>query len=43
MYLNDVIFFFRTVDEHIRHLREVLLLLETAGVSLKPSNCHLFQ
>jgi len=43
VYLDDVIVFSRTVDEHIRHLREVLLLLEKAGVSLKPSKCHLFQ
>jgi len=38
-----VIVFSQTVDDHIRHLREVLLLLEKAGVSLKPSKCHLFQ
>jgi len=38
-----VIVFFRTVGDQIRHLREVLLLLKKAGVSLKPSKCHLFQ
>jgi len=43
VYLEDVNFFSRTVDVHIRHLREVLLLLEKAGVSLKPSKCNLFQ
>jgi len=42
-YLEDVIVFSRTVDDHIRHLREVLLILEKAGVSHKPSKCHLFQ
>jgi len=31
------------VGDQIRHLREVLLLLKKAGVSLKPSKCHLFQ
>jgi len=31
------------VSDHIRRLREVLLLLEKAGVSLKPSKCHVFQ
>ena len=41
-YLDDVFVFSRTVDDHVRHLREVLLLLETAGVSLKPSRCHFF-
>jgi len=43
VYLDDVIVFSRTVDDHIWDLREVLLLLENAGVSLKPSKCHLFQ
>lgn len=43
VYLDDVIVFSRTVGDHIRHLREVPLLLEKAGVSLKPSKCHLFQ
>jgi len=43
VYLDDGIVFFWTVDEHIRHLRKVLLLLEKSGVSLKPSKCHLFQ
>jgi len=43
VYLDDVSVFSRTVDDHIRHLREVLSLLEKAGVLLKPSKCHLFQ
>jgi len=43
VYLDDVIVCSRTVDDHIRHPREVLLLMEKAGVSLKPSKCHLFQ
>jgi len=43
VYPDHVIVFSRTVGDHIRHLREVLLLLEEAGVSLKPSKCHLFQ
>jgi len=43
VYLHDVIVFSRTAGDHIRHLRAVLFLLEKAGVSLKPSKCHLFQ
>jgi len=43
VYLNDVIVFSRTVNDHIRHLCEVLLLLGKAGHSLKPSKCHLLQ
>jgi len=42
VYLDDVIAFSRNVDDHIRHLCEVLLLLENAGVALRPSKCHLF-
>jgi len=38
-----VIVFSRTVEDHFRHLREVLFLLEKDGVSLKPSKCYLFQ
>jgi len=43
VYLDDVIVFSRTVEDHIRHLLKVLLLLEKSGLSLKPSKCHLFQ
>ena len=43
MFLYDVIVFSGSVDDHFRHLREVLLLLEKAGVSLNPSKCNLFQ
>jgi len=43
VYLDDVIVFSRTVDDHIRHLLKVLLLLEKSCLSLKPSKCHLFQ
>jgi len=43
VYLEDAIVFSRTVDEHIRHLGEFSILLEKAGVSLKPSKCHPIQ
>jgi len=43
VYLDVVIVFSWTVEDHIRHLCEVLLMLEKAGVSLKLSKCHLFQ
>jgi len=42
VYLDDVIVLSRTVEEHIRHICAVLLLLGTAGVSLNPSKFHLF-
>jgi len=43
VFLDDVIEFSRTVDVHMRQLCEVLLLLENASVSLKPSKCHPFR
>jgi len=43
VFLVNVIIFSRTVGEHIRHFREVLLLLEKSCVSLYPSKYHLFQ
>jgi len=43
VYLNDVPAFSRTVDENIRNLCAVFLLQENAGVSLRPSKCHMFQ
>jgi len=42
-YLDDVIVFSRTAEDHIKHLREVLLLLEKAGVTCKPVKCNFFQ
>jgi len=43
VYLDDAIVFSRTVDHHIPHHCEVVLLLEKACVLLKPSKCHLVQ
>jgi len=43
VYFDDVIVFSRTVEEHIRAFREVLLLRKKAGFSMEPSKCHLFQ
>lgn len=43
VHVDDFIVFSHTADDYIRHLWELLLLLETAGVSLKPFKCHYFQ
>ena len=43
VYLDDVIVFYRTFEEHITHLDEVFGVLSRAGVSLKASKCFLFQ
>ena len=43
LYLDDVIVFSRTHEEHADHLDTVFSLLRTAGVSLKLKKCSFFQ
>ena len=40
--MDDVIIYSKTVSEHFEHVREVLRLLQDAGLSLKLSKCALF-
>lgn len=43
VYLDDVIIFSKSVDDHIRHVDEILSTLADAGVTLKINKCHFFQ
>ena len=42
IYLDDIIIFNRTSEEHIYHIRQVFEKLQTAHLSMKFSKCHFF-
>ena len=42
-YLNNVLCFSRSFDEHVQVLRRVLQALQHHGVKLKPEKCKLFR
>ena len=39
-YLDDIVIFSETWDDHMTHLTEVLTRLQNAGLTAKPSKCH---
>jgi hypothetical protein len=43
IYLDDIIVFGKTHEQHVRRLAEVLEKLQRAGLKLKPSKCQFFQ
>eukprot|EP00731_Ephydatia_muelleri_P017386 Em0010g484a len=43
VYLDDIIVFSRIVADHLDQLKDVFTRLKIAGLTLKPSKCHLLQ
>ena len=43
IYLDDVIIFSKSFDEHVHRLKEVLDRIKSSNLKLKPSKCHLFK
>ena len=43
IYLHDFVVFPRTMENHLRHVDEILTLLRNAGVTLKLKKCAFFQ
>ena len=41
-YLDDIIIFSRTAEEHLLHIKQVFEKLKTAKLSMKLSKCHFF-
>ena len=40
-YIDDIVIYSETWEEHLDHLRQVLQLLKEAGLTAKPSKCYL--
>ena len=43
IYLDDIVGFSRTFEEHLQRLEQVFQRLVDAGLKLSPEKCHLFQ
>jgi len=41
VYIDDIVVFSRTFEDHLKHLDWVLAAISKAGITLAPSKCHL--
>lgn len=42
VYIDDIVVYSKTYEDHIAHLDKVLEAIENAGITLSPNKCHLF-
>lgn len=42
VYIDDIVIYSKSYEEHLIHLDKVLEAIETAGITLSPKKCHLF-
>ena len=42
VYIDDIVIYSKSYEEHIEHLDKVLEAIEKAGLTLSPKKCHLF-
>lgn len=42
VYIDDVIIFSRSAEDHLRHVDEVLQVLRSSGMTLRLNKCHFF-
>ena len=40
IYLDDIVVFSATFEDHLQHLRHIFIRLQKAAFQLKPSKCH---
>ena len=42
VYIDDIVIYSKSYEEHLIHLDKVLEAIENAGITLSPKKCHLF-
>ena len=42
VYIDDIVIYSKSYEEHLNHLDKVLEAIENAGITLSPTKCHLF-